>query len=125
MKAFRIILWIQTLYYFLTAVWGLVDIESFMEVTGPKTDIWLVKTVSILLLAVSFCFFAHLFIKTNRWPVIILAISCCISLAFIDFYYAGKQTISAIYFLDGIAQIMLLLVWLFIIYKHNKSLADM
>jgi hypothetical protein len=119
MKAFRIILWIQTVYYFITAVWALVDIQSFMQITGPKTDIWLVKTVSVLLLAISLCFFVNLFIKTNPWPVIILAVSCCICLAFIDFYYAGKQTISAVYFLDGIAQILLLVAWLFIIFKRK------
>ena len=121
MKAFRVTLWIQTLYYFITAAWALVDIKSFMEITGPKTDIWLVKTVSVLLLAISFCFLAHLFIKANPWPAIILAACCCIFLAFIDFYYAGKQTISAVYFLDGIAQILLLLAWLFVIFKIKNS----
>ena len=121
MKAFRVVLWIQTLYYLITAAWALVDIKSFMEITGPKTDIWLVKTVSVLLLAISFCFLANLFIKTKPWPVIILAAGCCIFLAFIDFYYAGKQTISAVYFLDGIAQILLLLAWLFVIFKIKNS----
>ena len=79
MKLFRITLWVQTIYYFLTAAWGLLDIESFMLVTGPKTDVWLVKTVSILLLAVSFSFVLYLFIKTNYWPVILLAVCCCIA----------------------------------------------
>jgi hypothetical protein len=121
MKAFRIILWVQTLYYFITAAWALVVIKSFMEITGPKADVWLVKTVSVLLLAISFCFLANLFIKSNPWPAIILAGGCCIFLAFIDFYYAGKQTISAVYFLDGIAEVLLLLVWLFVIFKLKKS----
>jgi hypothetical protein len=56
MKLFRIVLWVQTIYYLLTAIWPLADIESFMLVTGRKTDIWLVKTVSVLLLAVVFSF---------------------------------------------------------------------
>jgi hypothetical protein len=121
MKAFRVILWIQTLYYFITAAWAIVDIKSFMEFTGPKTDIWLVKTVSVLLLAISFCFLAYLFIKANPWPAIILAVGGCIFLTFIDFYYAGKQTISPVYFLDGIAQMLLLLAWLFVIFKIKNS----
>lgn len=121
MKLFRITLWVQTIYYFLTAAWGLLDIESFMLVTGPKTDVWLVKTVSILLLAVSFSFVPYLFIKTNYWPVILLAVCCCIFLAGIDIYYAGKNVISAIYFVDSIAQFILLIAWIIIIVQQLKK----
>jgi hypothetical protein len=121
MKLFRILLWIQTIYYFLTAAWGLIDTESFMRVTGPKTDVWLVKTVSVILLAVSFSFISYLFIKTNYWPAIILASSCCLSLACIDFYYAGRNIISDIYLLDGIAEIALLIGWGVVIRKYKKQ----
>jgi len=120
MKTVRIVLWIQSIYYFLTALWAIIDINSFMWVTGPKTDVWLVKTVAVLLLAISLSLFAHLFTKSNKWPVIILCAGCCIFLAFIDFYYAGKHTISRVYFLDGIAEIILFLAWLLIIFKIIK-----
>ena len=60
MKFFRIILWVQTLYYFITGIWPVADITSFMEVTGSKTDIWLVKTVAVLLFAISVSFCAYL-----------------------------------------------------------------
>jgi hypothetical protein len=121
MKLFRILLWIQTIYYFLTAAWGLIDTESFMRVTGPKTDVWLVKTVSVILFAVSFSFISYLFIKTNYWPAIILASSCCLFLACIDFYYAGRNIISDIYLLDGIVEIALLIGWGVVIRKYKKQ----
>jgi hypothetical protein len=121
MKLFRIILGIQSIYYLLTAAWGLLDIQSFMEATGPKTDVWLVKTVSLLLLAISFSFIANLFIKTNPFPVAILSIACCISLAAIDFYYSSKKIISFIYSIDGIVEIILLAFWIVIIFKIKKS----
>ena len=38
----------QGLFYFLTGVWALVSIDTFQKVTGPKTDLWLVKTVGVL-----------------------------------------------------------------------------
>lgn len=120
MKLFRIVLWVQTSYYFLTALWGIIDINSFMAVTGPKTDVWLVKTVSVLLLAISFSFLSALFSKTNEWPTIFLAAGCCISFAFIDFYYSAKGTISAIYSLDGIVQLILLAGWLIVIIKKFR-----
>ena len=121
MKFFRITLWAQSFYYLFTALWGVIDIESFMQVTGPKTDVWLVKTVSVLLLAVSFSFIANLLIKTNPWPVIVLAVGCCIFLAGIDIYYASKHVISAIYFLDSIVQLILLIAWVIIIIQQVKK----
>lgn len=125
MQFFRLVLWAQTLYYILTALWGIIDINSFMAVTGPKTDVWLVKTVSVLLLAISFSFLSSLLIKTNEWPTIILATGCCITLAFIDFYYSANGTISTVYALDGIAELVLLAGWLFVIIKKTKSHSDL
>lgn len=121
-RFFRIILWVQSLYYFVTGSWALIDVHSFMEITGPKTDIWLVKTVSVLLIAISISLFVNLFIKTNRWPVILLAGSCSIFLAGIDFYYSTKHVISGIYSADGIIQNLLFLSWIWIIIQVKNRL---
>jgi len=113
---------VQSLYYFVTGVWALLDIHSFMIVTGPKTDVWLVKTISVLLVAISLPLFANLFIKTNRWPVIFLASSCSIFLAAIDFYYSGRHVISSVYSIDGIIQNLLFLGWIWIIIQAKNHL---
>ena len=39
----------QGSYFLVTGAWALVHIESFQKVTGPKADLWLVKTVGLLL----------------------------------------------------------------------------
>jgi hypothetical protein len=78
---------IQGIYIFLTAVWGLVDISSFMEVTGPKTDIWLVRTVSICLLPYSFiCFFIYNNPKKLSKLLLLCMITMGIGLIYIDIY---------------------------------------
>jgi hypothetical protein len=41
----------QGVYYLLTGVWPLPSIGSFQRVTGPKTDLWLVRTVGVLVAA--------------------------------------------------------------------------
>jgi hypothetical protein len=46
MKHIRTLIWIHAVYTLLTAVWPLVDIKSFMIITGHKTDIWLVKLLA-------------------------------------------------------------------------------
>lgn len=91
-----------------------------MEVTGPKTDVWLVKTVAVLLLAISISFITSFFLRKINIPVITLAISCCLVLLFIDCYYVWNGTIAEIYLLDALAEVFLLILWAIVIAKHNK-----
>ena len=121
MKLYRVTLLLQTIYYLITSVWPLIDIESFMRVTGPKTDVWLVKTVSVLLLAISFSFIAAFLFRLYNLSVITLATSCCVLLILIDCYYAANGTISKIYLLDAFLQICFLAGWIFIILKKVKG----
>ena len=114
---YRICLILQTIYYFITSIWALVDIDSFMNITGPKTDIWLVKTVAVLLLAISFSFIVSLKFRSYNASVITLAMSCCLLLTFIDCFYVWNGTISRIYLLDAVAEICLLIFWIIIILK--------
>ena len=120
MKFFRLNLWIQTTYYLLTAIWPLVDINSFMVVSGPKTDIWLVKTVAALLLAICCGFLAGLFLKGNKLQTIILAMASCLGLILIDCYYALNGTISKIYLLDAGIQAVFLLAWVILLFNRKN-----
>ncbi|HJS54210.1 MAG TPA: hypothetical protein VJ765_06685 [Chitinophagaceae bacterium] len=115
------ILWSQTLYYLITALWALIDIESFMSVTGPKTDTWLVKTVAVLLLAICICFLAHLFTERDALPVSVLAVTCCVVLVIIDCYYAYNNVISKIYLADALIEFILLICWIFIFIRTAKT----
>jgi hypothetical protein len=114
-KIYSILLWVQGVYTLLTALWGLVDIKSFMRVTGPKTDIWLVKTVSVLLLPITFCFFAALFLNMPFLSVSIIGIMTTAGLAAIDFYYTANRTIKWVYALDGIVDVLFLLTWIYLL----------
>src|SRR5437764_10255635 len=100
-KIYRALLWVQGVYTLLTALWGIIDIESFMWVTGPKADIWLVKTVAVLLLPIVSVFFSALFLKMPPLPVILVGIITTTGLVFIDFYYTFNHTIRWVYALDG------------------------
>ena len=39
---------LQALYFLVTGIWPCLEIRSFQKISGPKTDIWLVKTVGVL-----------------------------------------------------------------------------
>ena len=121
MKLYRNCLLLQTIYYGTTALWPLVHIESFMQVTGPKTDIWLVKTVAVLLLAITASFIAALRYKSYHAPTVILAVTCCIALIFVDCVYVFNGTISKVYLADAIAELAFLGVWAIIILRKIRS----
>ncbi|MEI6950509.1 hypothetical protein V9K67_25220 [Paraflavisolibacter sp. H34] len=111
--------WIQGIYTFLTAVWPIVDIESFLKVSGYKTDIWLVKTVSLLLLSISLCLLLSIFSKGPYLPITVLMLTLSVSLAYVDFYYALNDTISNIYMADGAAQVVFTFCWLYILARKK------
>src|SRR5437763_430768 len=47
--ALRGVAWVQGLYYLVTGLWPLLSIGTFQLVTGPKRDLWLVKTAGLLI----------------------------------------------------------------------------
>lgn len=40
---------VQVVYFLITGIWPLLSMKTFLLFTGPKTDLWLVKTVGLIL----------------------------------------------------------------------------
>lgn len=91
-----------------------------MLVTGPKTDIWLVKTVAILLLPIGTCILLGIFLKQDQWIVLLIASMTALGLVAIDFYYTINGTISIIYQLDGFLELLFFIGWLIIFLREKK-----
>ncbi len=122
MRFFKTLVLFQATYTFLTAVWPIVHIESFMEVSGYKKDVWLVKTVGAILIPIASCLMMYLFIKTDRRPAFVLGSLSCIAFITIDFYYALNDVISAVYLADGVLQILFLAGWVWVCTRHYQQL---
>jgi hypothetical protein len=116
-KILKALLLVQGVYTLITAVWPLLHIESFMMVTGPKTDIWLVKTVAVVLIPIALLFLLNRYINGPLLHVLVVAISSSIGLASIDFYYTANDTISWIYAVDGIMQVVFIFCWIYVASK--------
>lgn len=101
----------QAVYYVITGLWAQVSIGTFQKVTGPKTDLWLVKTVGLLIIAIG----AALGVsgrRRNPTPEIpLLAVSSAAGLTAIDVIYVAKGRISPVYLLDAIAEVGLIGLW--------------
>jgi hypothetical protein len=112
---YQALLWVQGLYTIATAVWGVIDIESFMAVTGPKTDLWLVKTFSALLFGIGLAMILEAVFLSRAVPLLILFLLNSVVLAFADLYYGLTGEISRAYVVDGVAQVIFALAWLFVL----------
>ena len=119
-KLYKYALLVQGMYVLLTAVWALADIQSFMFITGPKTDVWLVRTVAVLLICISL-FFLLSSKKSEEPRVTLTALVFSFGLAYIDFYYTLTNTIRWVYALDGIVESMFGLLWLYFLFSPRKG----
>lgn len=108
----RTLAWLQGIFYVVTGVWPLVSIGTFVMVTGPKVDLWLVKTAGVLITVIG----ATLLLAARRRRIgpemVFLAAGSAAGLAGIDLVYALSDRIWDIYLLDAVVEIALVLLWL-------------
>ncbi len=104
--------WIYAVYFLLTGVWPVVHIGSFMAVTGPKNDLWLVRTVGLMITAVGLCIGVAAWQRQITLPILVLAIASSGFLMFIDVIYVAKRVIAKIYLLDAVVEAGLIGAWL-------------
>jgi hypothetical protein len=102
---------IQGLFYLATGIWPLLDIISFQVVTGPKTDLWLVRTVGVLVSVIGMVLLVAARHRRVSPEIVLLAVGSALGLAGIDLIYALSGRISAVYLADAVAEIGLALLW--------------
>lgn len=113
---------VQGAYFVLTGVWGLVHLESFQWVTGPKNDLWLVRTVSVLVLAIGGALLVAAMRLRVAFETAVLAMGSALGLAVIDVVHVAAGTIRWVYLLDAAAEIVLLLGWAFALWRARNDL---
>jgi hypothetical protein len=102
---------IQGIYFLVTGIWPLISMRTFLAITGPKTDLWLVKTVGLLLAVIgAVLVYAQRTAAVNS-PVVFLAIGAAASLVLVEVVYVIKKVISPIYLGDAFVEIVLIIWW--------------
>ncbi len=102
----------QGLYFVLTGIWPLVDMKSFMAVTGFKVDQWLVKTVGVLIGVVGLVLLSAARARRISPEILGLAVGCALGLTAIDVYYVLIDRIRDVYLLDALAEVALVTAWM-------------
>jgi hypothetical protein len=122
--------WIQGMYFALTGLWPLLSIDTFQMVTGRKTDHlvtgdeadhWLVNTVGALVTANAVVFLAAAWYRRSTIDVVILGLSSAIALIAIDTLYVIRGTISTIYLVDAVVELVLVALWIGVLWKLKTS----
>lgn len=104
----RALLALQGAYFVATGLWPIVHYRSFAAVTGPKTDVWLVKTVGALIAVVGAVIGAASRRQEPPGEVVGLAAGSSAALGALDVIYAGKGRIAPIYLLDAVTEAVLI-----------------
>lgn len=111
---------LQGVYWFITGIWPFLHLRSFLWVTGPKEDIWLLYTVSVLITVIGGVLLAAGLQKNVTQELKWLGIASAAGLTGIDVYYAGTDVIWDVYLLDAAGELLLILLWL---WSGNKDLS--
>lgn len=102
---------VHGLYYLLTGLWPVFHIDSFQSVTGAKTDLWLVKTVGLLIAVIGATLLAAGRRKILSTDLVLLGAGSAAALGGIDVTYALRGVISKIYLLDAPIEAALASAW--------------
>lgn len=102
---------IQAFYFLVTGLWPLLEIRSFQKISGPKTDLWLVKTVGVLISVIGGVIAAAGMRGRITPEVAGLAMGSSAGLAVIDVYYSSRGHISRVYLLDALAEVAIIVAW--------------
>ncbi len=110
-KLLRATAFIQAGYYISTGIWSLVSISTFQMVTGPKTDIWLVKTVGLLVIVSGLVILYSAVKRSFPLETVLLGAGNAVALACIEIFYFWAGTISLVYLLDAVVEIIFAVIW--------------
>lgn len=107
-------------YFFITGVWPLIHIPSFIWISGHKYDIWLVETVGIVLAVIGLVLFLAGINKRVNEETFLLATASAAGLTTVDVYYASIDRIWDVYLLDAGVEVIFILLW-FIFFNQKKK----
>jgi hypothetical protein len=115
---------VQGGYFVLTGLWPLFGMDSFLAVTGPKTDLWLVRTVGVLVAVIGG---ALLLAARREHPpveIVALAIGASLGLALVDLTIVFTRAASPVYLLDAAIQAGLILWWVGLLKPATPSVVQ-
>lgn len=110
----------QGVFYVLTGIWPLLHLPSFIAVTGPKTDLWLVQTVGALIAVVGAAVWAAARRREVVGEIVFLAAGSAGALAAVDVVFVLRDVILPIYLADAVVELGLVTAWLLVWARRKR-----
>lgn len=111
LKLWSLVASIQALYFGVTGVWPLLHMRSFLAVTGPKTDLWLVRVVGGLITVVAFVLADSAWRSDHNRATALVGLGAAVVLLAADVLGVGSGAISPVYLWDAAAEATLIVAW--------------
>ncbi|PKN67081.1 MAG: hypothetical protein CVU57_03800 [Deltaproteobacteria bacterium HGW-Deltaproteobacteria-15] len=113
---------IQGLYYFVTGLWPIVYMDGFLAFTGPKTDLWLVRTMGLMLMVSGMVLMMAAAHRRQRsMETAALGIGVAVVLAGADIFFALTGQIPGVYLLDAAVEVLFLVLWIrYLWFSHRR-----
>jgi hypothetical protein len=102
---------VQGLYYTATGLWPLLHMPSFIAVTGPKRELWLVRAAAGLIVSVGLGLLSSGPRASAEPGLRAVAIGSALTLAAVDLVYGLTGRIPRAYLADAAVQLAILVLW--------------
>jgi hypothetical protein len=96
----------QGLYYLVTGTWPIVHLRSFVALTGPKRDTWLVQTFGLLVAALGAALLADED-RPGAASTVRFAVAPALALAVAEIAFVARGRIRPIYLVDTAIELAL------------------
>jgi hypothetical protein len=96
---------VQAVYYVVSGLWPIIHLRSFMAVTGPKQDTWLVKTFGAFIVGIGAVLLSARGAGERRLASR-LAVTSAVTLAAAEAWYVGRRRISPMYLADAVLELL-------------------
>jgi hypothetical protein len=113
----------QGAYFLATGIWPLVHMRSFLRVTGPKRDLWLVRTVGALIAVTGATMLSAAQRGRVTGEIAFLGAGTAAALGAVDTIYTSRGRIPPVYLLDALAEAGIVALWLELSRRHRQASA--
>ncbi len=108
----RAVALVHGVFYAVTGFWPIVSIRTFQLVTGPKRDLWLVRTVGALLTVIGVVLTLAGLRRRVTPEVLMLGVGSALGLTAIDVVYYRRRVLGPVFLLDAVTELGLASAWL-------------
>jgi hypothetical protein len=113
---------VQGVYYVLLGLWPVLNSNSYLAVTGHKTDLWLSQMLGLVVVVIGVTLCAASYRRQRSPEVWLLAPGSAVALGGGHLFFVLKGSISAIYLVDVLLELGIVFLWFYTWYLERVVL---